>query len=1515
MRAVKGIDTLLQKYLPSPVATSSRWSPQDFYENVHVPAADKLVQFEEPDLACTLYPFQQRAVQWMIEREGAAFEGSKIVTTPHVQSPNKILPPSFRAAKDARGHDCFISDVHRVVVKSQWSLLDYHPELKGGILSEEMGLGKTVELIALVALHKQPSHLSGRKLADITQSPSTLIITPAHILQQWQNEITTHAPNLRVLHYKGLSGQHADNGPDGPGYGKKTRERSWHDVRAVKGIDTLLQKYLPSPVATSSRWSPQDFYENVHVPAADKLVQFEEPDLACTLYPFQQRAVQWMIEREGAAFEGSKIVTTPHVQSPNKILPPSFRAAKDARGHDCFISDVHRVVVKSQWSLLDYHPELKGGILSEEMGLGKTVELIALVALHKQPSHLSGRKLADITQSPSTLIITPAHILQQWQNEITTHAPNLRVLHYKGLSGQHADNGPDGPGYGKKTRDYTVEQLMGYDIVVTTYNVLAREIHFAEKPPDRGMRHAPKYKRRRSPLILTNWWRVCLDEAQMVESGVSQAATVARLIPRTNAWAVSGTPLKKNVVDLHGLLVFLGYEPFARSKKSWQRIDKPTLKQIVGSIALRHNKHKVSHELHLPPQRRAVLTMPFTAIEEQNYDELYKTMCGALGLKYDGSPAIENWDPELYIDSMRSWLKRLRETCLHPQVGSQNRRALGRGQGPLRTVDEVLETMIEQNQGELRAQERSLILASVLRAQIVNNDKSNASRSEHALALYQDALSKAEAIVQDCRDECAAEETRLKEARAAKKRDSAVESESDGSDVESDDELEDKVTSKRQSAPKRQLRSALETLHVCVFYVATSFFQMKENEKAAKGTEDTDDFRRLEQLESTHYDRAKAIRRELLTAARKRATKMIARVADAQKPGNGPSRVNDIPILDDSGGIEARKILQRFDTVSRVLDSQAPLINKWRAQIVKVLTGPLVDAEGDQELTGEEYEDSTKLQDELYVYVSGLLAVISDRQQCISGEANFLQEVELKTAVRLAKEGKGHAPELLLKIAEERKSIQIKPEPTPLQAIISEARSLILGLSSGGHRGAVEASILEGMIDEIRQVTSEQRDLIKALEKEQGLFHDCMNERVAYYAQLQAISDMVAPWKEELDETLDHDALEEQLAMEESHNSRLATLKTKRRFLMHLRAEQTQQNETRICVICTDPFENGVLTVCGHTYCKDCITAWSRSHRTCPECRRVLSRNDFHDITYKPQQLKVVEEPGASGLSSAVSSPSRDSKTSMPGSLPSSIYSTMSTETIESIKSVDLDGSFGTKIDTICRHLIFLRESDPGAKSIIFSQYNDFLQVLTSALKHFKISSVSIRDSKGIEVFRRDPSKECFLLDAKSDSSGLNLTQATHVFLCEPLVNPALELQAIARVHRIGQMRETNVYMYLVSDTVEEAIYELSVNRRLAHLSKADASATASASASRAQTPGVLQETALDKANNLEMQQAPLGTLLAKGKDEGELVDRADLWNCLFGKQRQSGGVASGALQMEMDRQLRADAAEARVSH
>lgn len=141
---------------------------------------------------------------------------------------------------------------------------------------------------------------------------------------------------------------------------------------------------------------------------------------------------------------------------------------------------------------------------------------------------------------------------------------------------------------------------------------------------------------------------------------------------------------------------------------------------------------------------------------------------------------------------------------------------------------------------------------------------------------------------------------------------------------------------------------------------------------------------------------------------------------------------------------------------------------------------------------------------------------------------------------------------------------------------------------------------------------------------------------------------------------------------------------------------------------------------------------------------------------------------------------------------------------------------------------------------------------------------------------------ECFLLHARAHSSGLNLVNATHVFLCEPLINTAIELQAIARVHRIGQHRPTTVWMYLVSGTVEESIYDLSVSRRLTHIV---AKKKEEESRSSAHLDGFedINETAIDSANSMEMQDATLASLMTGGASGGELVREDDLWQCLFG--------------------------------
>jgi E3 ubiquitin-protein ligase SHPRH len=90
--------------------------------------------------------------------------------------------------------------------------------------------------------------------------------------------------------------------------------------------------------------------------------------------------------------------------------------------------------------------------------------------------------------------------------------------------------------------------------------------------------------------------------------------------------------------------------------------------------------------------------------------------------------------------------------------------------------------------------------------------------------------------------------------------------------------------------------------------------------------------------------------------------------------------------------------------------------------------------------------------------------------------------------------------------------------------------------------------------------------------------------------------------------------------------------------------------------------------------------------------------------------------------------------------LPStSVYSDISSNVLMQIKNIELSGSYGTKIDTLARHILWLRQHDPGSKSIVFSRYRDFLKVLGGAFSLFKIGHSSVDAKDGIERFKSDP--------------------------------------------------------------------------------------------------------------------------------------------------------------------------------
>jgi SNF2 family DNA or RNA helicase len=117
-------------------------------------------------------------------------------------------------------------------------------------------------------------------------------------------------------------------------------------------------------------------------------------------------------------------------------------------------------------------------------------------------------------------------------------------------------------------------------------------------------------------------------------------------------------------------------------------------------------------------------------------------------------------------------------------------------------------------------------------------------------------------------------------------------------------------------------------------------------------------------------------------------------------------------------------------------------------------------------------------------------------------------------------------------------------------------------------------------------------------------------------------------------------------------------------------------------------------------------------------------------------------------------------------------------------------------------------------KILVFSSFVKHLNLLISEFKEekwdYSLLTGKTTDRKTvIDEFQDDPKKNIFLISLKAGGVGLNLTAADYIFIIDPWWNPAAEMQAISRAHRIGQDKKVFVYRFISENTVEEKIQKL----------------------------------------------------------------------------------------------------------
>ncbi|KAH7548237.1 hypothetical protein JRO89_XS14G0087300 [Xanthoceras sorbifolium] len=1359
---------------------SSRFDVAAFYEAIKPSKAEPMLENDIPDLLPVLRPYQRRAAYWMVQREKG--NSASLGEMERSQSFSPLcMPVDFLDTCSKMFYNPFSGSV-------SLRLEYFSSYVSGGILADEMGLGKTVELLACIFAHPKPACDDG-----IFTDTSLQVTADQKVILK-----------------------------------RVKRER----VECICGAVSESRKY-------KGLW------------------------VQCDLCDAWQHA-----DCVGYSPRGKK----------------------------------KRSIVESQTH-------------SRKKNVTNIVE--------RDGEHICQlcSELIQATDSPvatgATLIICPAPILPQWHAEIIRHTRpgSLKTCVYEGVRNSSLSD----------TSITDISELVSADIVLTTYDVLKEDLsHDSDR--HEGDRRFMRFQKRYPviPTLLTRifWWRICLDEAQMVESNAAAATEMALRLYAKHRWCITGTPIQRKLDDLYGLLRFLKSSPFNVSRWWIEVIRDPYERRDAGAMEFTHkffkdvmwrsSKLHVADELQLPPQEERLSWLTFSPIEEHFYQSQHETCVGYArevikSLKDDmlkrnipGSsssdtpfnPIITHAEAAKLLNS----LLKLRQACCHPQVGSYGLRSLQ--QSPL-TMDEILMVLIGKTKIEGEEALRKVVMALNGLAGIAMIEKDLAQ----AASLYKEAMALVEEHSEDFRldpllnihlhhnlaeilpmvTNCSEQHPLMGQQyslgsekaskvhnieicnqNAAKRQKFSEEDNPDfmvsgnlrdhtpgilengfHGDLVSDNEFHVPSTSFSDAS----LRAACENLkqkYLSVFSSKLSVAQQEFRKLHMQVSNASNDITKQSfgwWLEALHHAEGnKDLSRELIRKIEEaivgtRNNSRSSRIASRFRSINGLKYhiQTGLDLLEASRKTLLDQLLEIDKTMEKPKEEDMERVRNCRI-CYGVGDGPTcVHCELDELF--QEYEARLfRLQKSHGDFITSAeeAVVLQKKNSSLNQFYWYLSQPNKNSTSSSADYDE-------IRKRDVREKVVVSKSPSELEVVLGVIKSYcknqlgreaisaaskqlhILECMRKEYAHARSLAIAQAQVlrahDEIKMATTrlhlkedENDNAVDALSPDELAFASVTNSTEKFISiallsrikgKLRYLKGLVkSKQKSPLEESLDNSLLTEEMVAVSNPTEQIS--------------ESQSKADEEACPICQEKLSNRRMVFqCGHATCCKCLFAMTEQRLLhdskvqnewvmCPTCRQ---RTDFRNIAYADDRQK-------NSCDSDMRNKVQDCE--------------------KSEASLTVQGSYGTKIEAVTRRILWIKSTDPKAKVLVFSSWNDVLDVLEHAfvannitcirMKGGRKSQVAISAFRGQKSFavgtrkthiqQPEPkSVQVLLLLIQHGANGLNLLEAQHVILVEPLLNPAAEAQAISRVHRIGQEQRTLVHRFIVKDTVEESIYKLNRGR------------------------------------------------------------------------------------------------------
>ncbi|XP_027743988.1 E3 ubiquitin-protein ligase SHPRH isoform X2 [Empidonax traillii] len=1349
---------------------------------------------QHPALIPILRPYQSEAVNWMLHREN-------YTNTPSSENALHFL---WREVITLDGVKIYYNPFTGCIIREYPTA---GPQWPGGILADEMGLGKTVEVLALILNHtgpdiKQddltlpegklvnffvpPQPLEGNKkkkpkemepkLKEKIQYPSLRVMILAAVKEM---NVKKGASIVAIFKYisaiyrydtqrnrrllkrtlEKLIAEHVVEQVKGHGLAgsfklgknykeQKKRERTKEQV--AKTSENTQKKQL-TDAKTETKESKNSGVTSEHIckTASRVDITMEEHDY-CTTSKNNKKSEA---DHENSVKENNVKQETVIPKSPD--LHGSLLVSSDKSSHPDFdvsksTTDVQQEIPKVQSSHSQEHAdssvqhtssvfpfntsEYRFECICGELGLADYKARVQCLKCYLwQHAECVNYKEENLKSRPfycphclvamkpvptgATLIISPSSICHQWVDEINRHvrSSSLRVLVYQGV---------------KKHGFLQPHMLAEQEVVITTYDVLRTELNYVDIPHSnsedgRRFRNQKRYMAIPSPLVAVEWWRICLDEAQMVECTTAKAAEMALRLSGINRWCVSGTPVQRGLEDLYGLVLFLGVDPYW--VKHWwdQLLYRPycrknprPLYSLIAKIMWRSAKKDVIDQIQIPPQTENIHWLHFSPVERHFYHRQHEVCCQDALAKLR---KISDWTLKLSsldrrtVTSILYPLLRLRQACCHPQAVRGEFLPL---QKSTMTMEELLASLQKKCRTECEEAHRQLVCAlnglagihiikgeyalaaelyrEVLRSSEEHKEKlkTDSLQRLHSTHNLMELLAKHPGIPPTLRDSRLAEEAEQLRQHYMSKSNAEV--------AEAHQALQPVLQTIRELQRKIHSGSPwwLDVIQTAIQYaIDEELVQRVQNEITCNYKQQTNklsmaekfrDCRGLQYLLTTQLDEVKKFQKI---------------VREAVKNLEGPP---------------SKQVIEAA-TICHLRPVRLPLNN-------------CVFCKADELFT--EYESK------LFMHsVKGQMAIFEE----------MIEDQEGLVDDRLPTTSRG-----LWATSETERA---------LKAILSFAKA---------HRMDVR----------LTEEGSVFLELFEAWKKEYKLLHEywmVLRDHVSAIDELAMATERLRvrhpdepkPNPPVLHIIEPHEVEQNRVKLLNDKAVAKSQLQKKLGQLLYLTNLEKSQDKTtggvnpEPCPICARQLGRqwAVLT-CGHCFCNECIAiiiqqysvGTRRSSIKCAICRQTTSHKEISYV--------------------------------------------FTAEAANQEDDIPVKGSHSTKVEAVVRTLKRIQFKDPGAKSLVFSTWQDVLDIISKALYDnnmifSQINGIS-KFQENLSAFKYDPNINILLLPLHTGSNGLNIIEATHVLLVEPILNPAHELQAIGRVHRIGQTK------FLIKATIEE---------------------------------------------------------------------------------------------------------------